>query len=216
MARRREHFPVVPPRAFDRPGVLDVNQQDYASQQAKALGIQVAVPGKLEPGLSVGLQLDDYTLPEFWWLRRGLRGYAGDARNATAGAFGFFSITCLAGSMLVVEKIILSSPLAAQYFSYGVQAAQPAAAASTPGQPIDTRSLGQAGSARWVLSANAVVVGPTVATRVWVPAQTVVTIDQPGIVLTNGNWFSVIATTVNVEIAVTVIYRERRLLETES
>jgi len=51
---------------------------------------------------------------------------------------------------------------------------------------------------------------------VWVPAQTVVTIDQPGIVLTNGNWFSVIATTVNVEIAVTVFYRERRLLETES
>lgn len=215
MARRREHFPVVPPRVFDRPGVLDVNQQDYASQQSKALGIQVAVPGKLEPGLSVGVQLDDYTRPEFWWLRRGLRGYAGDARGAVAAQFGFFALQCLSGSVLVVEKILLTAQ-AAQYLNMGLQAAQPAAGAATAGTVMDSRSFGQGGSARWVLSSNAAVTGPVVGTRVWCPAGTLVTIDEPGFVVSGGNWFAVLSTVLNTEFSITVFYRERRLLETES
>lgn len=195
------------------PGLLDVNQPEYSTQLTSALGLQTRVPGKLDRNVSVGIQLDDYTAPEFWWLRRGIRGYAGDARGATAAQFAFFALQCQPGSLLVVEKVYLTSHTS-QYLSIGIQAAQPAAAAAAAGTALDSRAQAQGGAARWVLSSNAAVTGPTVATRIYCAADAVV-LYEPDAVITGGQWFSVISTTLNTEMAVSVVYRERTLLPSE-
>jgi hypothetical protein len=203
----------VPPRLPLDHALLDVNQQDYPTQLNKAMQLQVRPPGRIDPRVSVGVQLDDYTMPEFWWLRRGIRGYAGDARAANAGQFNFFAIQCLPGSLLVIEKLIVGCQITS-FVKIGLQTAQPAAAAATAGTPLDARAFGQGGAARWVLSSNAAVTGPTIPTSILCAANALVTVE-PGAVLTGGNWFSVISTAVNIDLAVTVIYRERRLLPSE-
>lgn len=209
MRRRVEAVGFPPP-----PPLVDVNQQDYSTQTTAALGLQVRVPGQLDRKIGLGVQLDDWTAPEFWWLRKGIRGYAGDARGGVAGQFTFFAIQCLPGSLLVVERVLVCAPNAAQYVSYGIQAAQPAAAAAAAGTPMDSRAFGQGAAARWVFSNNAAVTGPVVSTRMYLPAGVTVQFE-PNAVVTNGNWFSVISAVVNTELAVTVYYRERPLLPSE-
>jgi hypothetical protein len=203
------------PRVLREPGLLDLNQQDYPTQLNKALGLQVRPPGHIDPRVSVGVQLDDYTSPEYWWLRRGIRGYAGDARGATAAQYAFFAIQCLPGSVLVVEKLVISKDAAAEYLIVGLQAAQPAAAAATAGTPTDSRAFGQGGAARWVLSSSvAVPTGPVIPTRIYCGAAQSVVLDTP-FILTNGFWLSVICQAVNTSLGVTAFYRERRLLPSE-
>lgn len=208
----RRRVEIIPP--VGAPTAVDVNQQDYSTQATAALGLQARVPGQLQRHIGMGVTLDDWTRPEFWWLRRGIRGYAGSSRAGFAGERTFFALQCLPGSLLVVERVYLMSPVTAQYVSWGIQAAQPAAAAATSGVAIDSRATTQGGAARWVLSGNAAPTPPTVPARSWLPIGQLIVIE-PDAVVSGGNWFSVVADAVNLEIVVTVIYRERPILPSE-
>ena len=113
-----------------------------------------------------------------------------------------------------MERVLVCAPTVPHYVSYGIQAAQPAAAAAAAGTPMDSRAFGQGAAARWVLNSNAAVTGPVVSNRTYLPVGVTVQLE-PNAVITNGNWFSVISQVVNTELAVTVYYRERPLLPSE-
>jgi len=195
--------------------LLDINQPDYPTELNKALGLQARPPGALDPRVGVSVTLDDFTGPEFWWLRRGIRGFAGDRMLAVAGQFGFFGLQCLKGSLLVVEQLVIASPLAAQYLSIGVQSAPPVAPVTISPGPLDTRALGQGGSARSMIGTSAAPTGPTTPVRVWCAAGTTLLLPL-GAIVSAGNWVTVIGTVANTEMAVSAVYRERRMLDSES
>lgn len=103
------------------PALLDVNQPDYSTQLTKALGLQSRVPGHLDRRIQLGVNLDDYTQPEFWHLRAGQLGQFSTAISAVAGQAGWLQIRPSAGKMVIVEEITVANfgGAAPLQFTYG-------------------------------------------------------------------------------------------------
>lgn len=198
------------------PGVLDVNQPDYPSQLAKVFGIQGSIPGELDYRVSVGVQLDDYTRPEYWWLRRGLLGIWGGNQAAVAAQFGWVGIQGSVGTLTVVDQLILNNPNgAALQYLVGITTVTPSAGAYFPCGVRDTRGgtasqCATTGGAR----AAAALTPPAQAFLVSVPANSSVALEVP-FVLTGALFLSAQAQTVNLIAQATFLFRERAILQQE-
>lgn len=97
-----------PPRPVVVPGLLDNNQQDYATQLNKALQLQVKPPGNLDGTIQAGLILDDFTKPEFFPLRNGSRWQNLRVVTGVVGQRGWWQATGVTGIVTVIERVIIS------------------------------------------------------------------------------------------------------------
>lgn len=204
------------PGVVHQPGVLDVNQPDYPAQIAKAFGVQGSLPGQLDYRVGVGIQLDDFTAPEFWWLRRGLLGIWGGNQAAVAAQFGWVGIQGAPGILTTVEQIVLTNPnAAALQYLVGITTVTPSAGAYFPCGVRDVRGgtssqCATLGGAR----AAAALTPPAQAFLVSVPANSSVVLDTP-FVLTGATFLSAQAQTLNVIAQATFLFRERTQLQQE-
>lgn len=125
-----------------QPALLDQNQQDYASQAAKALGLQSKIPGHLDPRFQLGFTVDDFRDPEFAWLRRQTLWQGRGVRAATAANLNYVCLPGINGVIAIVTKIIIVNQNAATNVSIiGIAVAN---AVMTIGSmaPRDTRATG--------------------------------------------------------------------------
>jgi len=200
------------------PGVLDQNQPDYASQLAKANGLQGTPPGHLESVYNVSLQLDDYTAPEFWWLRRGQLGLWAGFATAIAGQTGWVGIQGAVGMLTVVRRIILTNPTAvAQKVFVGLTTVTPSAGAYFPCPVRDTRGspgLATQCATTGGVRASAAVTPPGTPMRINVPAGSTVVIDTP-FVLTGALFLSAQCQTANADFEANFEFAERPILPSE-
>lgn len=199
------------------PGLLDQNQPDYASQVAKANALQGTPPGHLESTYGVGITLDDYTAPEFWWLRRGLLGFWGGLQAAVAAQAGWVGIQGAVGTLTIVKRTIITNPTAtAQSVFVGLTTVTPSAGAYFPCPVRDTRggSASQCATTGGV-RASAANTAPTTPLRVFVPPTSSVVIEIP-FVLTGAAFFSAQCQTLNADFAANIEFAERALLVSEA
>lgn len=198
------------------PGELNVNQPDYASQVAKANGLQGSIPGHIDPTYNVGITLDDYTAPEYFWLRRGLLGMWGGIQAAVAAQAGWVGIQSAPNVLTVVDTLIVTNPTAAaQVVLYGLTTVTPSAGAYFPCPVRDVRG-GTASQCATTGGVRASVANTAPGTpgRVVVPANSSLVVPVE-FVLTGANFFSAQCQTLNADFSATIYFRERALLLSE-
>lgn len=199
------------------PGRLDQNQPDYASQVAKANGLQGTPPGHIDPTYGVGITLDDYTRPEFWWLRRGLLGLWGAIQTAVAAQTGWVGIQGAPGTLTIVRRTIVTNPTAAaQSVFLGLTFVTPSAGAYFPCPVRDSRGgsatqCATTGGARAAVAVTA----PGTPLRLFVPPNSSVCVEVP-FVLTGAAFLSAQCQTVNADFAANFEFEERTLLSSEA
>lgn len=128
------------------PGTLDNNQQSYVSMVARALGIQNRIPGHLDPKEQIGFTLDDFTRPEFAYLRRMALWSMAVEQNAVALQSGYVEIVPVPGTLILVERIVVANVTAAAIaYRFGMALGQGAGTVAVtavrdtryfPGQPV--------------------------------------------------------------------------------
>jgi len=211
--------PPFGPPVVGAPGLLDQNQQAYPPQIAKAMGVQNTVPAKLDPLISVGIQLEDYTAPEFWWLRRAPLVIGGAAAGPVALEKPWVQLEAAAGTLLVVEQIIIANTSGTAHsveigLALGggggtVATAQLRDTRYFPGQPIATT---RAGTSLAPIVPTGLVVAFANDTTTIVPVAFVlgsVVGGPPPLAL------KVVGRAVNTAMSVAFVVRERSLLESE-
>lgn len=220
MARSARGEPILHPLGV--PAQLDQNQQDYATQIVRAVALQSRAPAHLDPKVSLGIQLDDWTLPEFWSLRRGTRWQAYRSVPAVAGQKGFVQVIGSPGTLTVLEAVYVSTTAGATGFLYGMTASE-AAVGGGGGGVLDDRQYSIAAPGCAVTFSNAV--APTSPNGGYLQVQAGVAASVPlggGIVLTGKAnptgvipaW-KIVCNTVNQGFEVTLFYRERLILDSE-
>jgi hypothetical protein len=211
------------PRVLGESGLLDLNQQDYPTQLNKALGLQVRPPGHIDTRVSVGIQLDDFTLPEFNYLRRLnlMSVFVGTA--AVAAQFPVIQVIAnVPSSLLVVERIIVTNANAAvQTISWGwggfdggvtvTPEARDSRNYQNPGAAYITKQNAAAPTAP---NPNAGFVRLPVDATLDIPINHVVTNPTKG--FATSACFKIVGNQVFTSLSVTILYRERVLLQQES
>ena len=125
------------------PGLRDVNQTDYSTQLTKSLGMQERVPGHLDPMISVGVTLDDYTRPEFWTMRNGSRWSGYTVVAGAVGQRGWWTAQCSANMMAVLESVTISHRFGAPLdFNYGLNLPEAGGAAGLYAALDDRNTFG--------------------------------------------------------------------------
>lgn len=205
------------------PGVLDQNQQDYATQVTAALNLQGRSPAHVDPKVQVGITLDDFTRPEFWHLRQGTSWSCFDSSPAVAAQRSGLQLSLAAlrpGTLVVIERIrVVNLNAATSAFNYGWKQIE-AAVGATPA----TRDLRLGGVAlpsatlgRYSFAAPAPIRAGGFA---MLPANQMAVIDLGWVFVTPGNVgageaFGIINQAVNESLTATVEWRERPALPTE-
>jgi len=92
------------------PDRIEANQQDYATQLNRALQLQRNPPSVVDPRVKLTLQLDDFTRPEFQYLRRTNLFEAAGGRLAVAGQRAYIQLIPAVGILTVVSEIKLYNP----------------------------------------------------------------------------------------------------------
>jgi hypothetical protein len=218
MKYRDGDLPRVPPA----PGLLDLNQQDYPTQLNKALGLQVRPPAHIDARVSVGIQLDDFTRPEFSALRRLSLMSCLVQTAAVAAQFPVVQLVAnVSRTLIVLERMILTNanagtitvnwgwggfdggitvtPSARDSRNYGNPGAAYITAqnVAAPAAPVPTQGYARlATDANLVVEMNQVIVNPT-----------------PGFATSPS--FKILGNQVNSNINVTLFWRERALLQQE-
>jgi len=100
------------------PGLLESNQQDYATLVNRALQLQRNPPGHLDPTIQLGLTLDDLSRDQFAFLRREYLYEASGQRGLTAGQRAYIQLEPGRNVMTVVTSIQIFNN------NVGVQAVQ--------------------------------------------------------------------------------------------
>jgi hypothetical protein len=195
--------------------LLEQNQQDYATQIAKALGLQGKIPGQVDPEIQIGITLDDFTKPEFQFLRRRNLWQGRGVRVATPANLNYVCLPGVPGTLTVVTKItIVNSNAAAGGSSIGLATAN---AVMTLGgtAPRDTRLVGGVPAC---IPYTGTAVGPTipVGRAVTTPAGGTTVVECEYVLGANpGTVLTVVDTVVNQQIDVSFEWSERPLLPTE-
>lgn len=199
------------------PGLLDVNQPDYPQQIARAMGTQNTVPGRMDPLVSMGVQLDDFTLPEFWWLRRGLLGLWTGVQAAVAAQFGWVGIQGAVGTLTIVEQVVITNTgVAALPVQLGITAVTPSSGAYFACGVRDVRNgLGAQCATTGAVRAAGALSPSNFPVLVNVPAGNSVTVNVPW-VLTGAVFLNAQSTVANVPIAASFSFRERGMLVQEA
>jgi hypothetical protein len=210
-------------RTLLEPGLLDLNQQDYPTQLNKALGLQVYPPGHLDPRVSIGIQLDDFTLPEFNNLRRMHLMSATVQTAAVAAQFPVAHVIAnVPKSVIVIERLIITNSNAAiQTVNWGWGGFD-GGVTVTP-EARDSRNYGNPGAAYITRQNVAAPAAPNPsAGYVRVPADAVLdipinqVITNPTTGFVTSACFKILGNQVLTSLNVTIIYRERVLLQQES
>jgi hypothetical protein len=211
------------PQLPRQPALLDNNQQDYATQLNKALQLQVRPPGHIEATIGVGIQLDDWTKPEFAILRR-MALYGATAQVAAVAAqYPMAQLICnTPNTLIVLERLILTNTNAAGVFcNYGWGGFD--GGVTVVPEARDSRNYGLAGTAYLTRQTAAAPTAPQpamgnvyvpVGATVDVPLQVVITNPTRGFV--TSPCFKVLTGTVNTSLVATFVWRERSLLQTEA
>jgi len=201
------------------PGLLDQNQQDYATLVTRALGLQSRSPGHLDPRIQLGVNVDDLAKPEFAFLRRAQLWEAYFNRGATVGQRGYAQVKPAPGMVTVVTEIIVNNGNAGGVVVDCGLALINAETAVAPSSFRDARLVGQTSSAVVSGGSNAVPIVP-VGPRLFVPPQTTV-VYPCEYVLIGGRGaspflgLSVVHITANLQVDIGFRWSERRALESE-
>lgn len=80
----------------------------------RALGIQGDIPGDVSSVMSPGLTIDDFTRPEYWWLRRGQMFGTFGTVAALAGNFSLVQMRAPVAigrtpSIAIIENVIVTN-----------------------------------------------------------------------------------------------------------
>ena len=200
------------------PQVLDQNQQDYATQLNRALSLTARPPAHLDPRIQVGINIDDLTHSEFWWLRKGQIYTNYNSCPAVAGQFTWWQFVPGAGKLTVLEKILIVSS-GVQSLQWGFGTAE-ALGGAFFGSSRDDRGLAASSGGSTRNGNGAAAVAPPGGGTILVANQA---LEIPGeYVMTSPtrgtspfNAMKIVSTTVNVAFHVTCVWRERTLLQTE-
>jgi len=167
------------------PGLLDQNQQAYASQVAKALQLQGSIPGKLDPRIQLGINVDDLSARQFWHLRRGTSWQNFRDVTAVVGQRGFVQVLGSVGMIAKLEKVVVTNNAGGSLtFTYGLAAFE-AAAGGGGVASCDDRAWSAVSPATVVTFGAAV--APLYSPGGWMIVPTGTSVDVPlgeGIILT--------------------------------
>lgn len=202
---------------------VDVNQLDYSSLLTSALNLQRRMPGDLEPTLNASIQLDDWTLPEFWSLRKGTAWQKYVTLGAVALQKSFVQVLGGQGMVTILERVVVVNPTGVgQTFIYGITAFEAAAGGGFVG-PMDDRYWGASSPGTLITGSTAV--APSVGNQGYAVVPAGATADIPlgrGVVLTGTPnaagvvpvW-KIVNNVVNVGVDVVLFWRERPILPSE-
>jgi hypothetical protein len=200
--------------------LLPVGVPEYQERLMRALDIKGDIPQELRAQLQPVFVAEDFTQPEFFWLKRGRSFQCFSGVAAVAGQNPVVELQAVTGNpdvLAVIDRIIISNPGAAAItVRFGLNTVRQVAGAVTP-TATDERQLGQAAAYRVftgnvVYANNAAQMGFDLATR-----QSAI-IPGPWILSgfgTGAGCFGVYADALNVGLQVGVSWRERQLYQTE-
>jgi len=197
------------------PEFTDQNQQDYPTQISKALALQARVPGELTPRIGCEITIDDFTRPEFQFLRRRQLWDGRVTRAGTAANFGYAVLQGRAGTMVVVTKLIISNfNLTDAAYFVGLATAN-ANFTNGASAPRDSRLVGQTPVAS-IYSGVAVAPTQPQGKVVYVKSHETLQLDTPWVMPNNpGTALQVVDSVANQIIDVSFEWSERAVLETE-
>jgi hypothetical protein len=88
---------------------LKIGTPDFGQMVQRGLRIKGLVPDTTDPRYNLGITVEDFTRPEFWWLRRGIWGAAGGNQGAVAGQQSFITLALPQRKLVVIEQIQIST-----------------------------------------------------------------------------------------------------------
>jgi hypothetical protein len=198
-----------------------VNQNpDQSEVIFRALNLKGELPRLIDPRFNGSIQMEDYTKPEYWWLRRGVLMQAGADQAAVAAQQSFVSWTPLQTTRLyVIERVRIYSVTANAGGVIGLGAAV-AGGANQTNSNRDDRIAGT--TADFTKGSGAVVVAGTSAAPVSPPGAIPfrlapgAALDFGPYVITGRSVLSVLLSNVNIQLCVSFEWRERELLPSET
>lgn len=130
-------------------GYMFNGQPEYSEQAQRALDLKADLPLRfVDSGLSLSVQVDDFTRPEFAWLRRLRTWRNGGTVGPVAAQFSYATLNLTAGvaagtQLCVVDSVMISNQ-AAVALQYVIYLATPAVlGALINPQPADDRLTGR-------------------------------------------------------------------------
>jgi hypothetical protein len=217
-------------------GELLIGQPEITERLMRALALKGDLPSYLGAELLPTVAVENLLQPEYAYLRRELRLGAGTSTAAVAAQFGWIGLVPKPGTraLAVIEKVIIvNSAAAVNVISFGLTApaigiSQPVA--GTAHLPLDDRAprtdsftLNPQFAIASGTNVGGVFPGGLSQMRVDLPAGGILTIDNPGAVLTGklvkdtGEFvgFYVGSNLANVTMSASFIWRERNILASE-
>lgn len=198
-------------------GKLRALAPGLANAIIRALAIQGDYPAEIEPKYSMGIQVEDLTNPEYWFLRGGKRYASCRVAAAVAGQQSFIQLNggITGDSVMIVERIAITNDAVANVpYTLGLGTAVAAGAQNNLMCQADDRHR-QIGYATFISGASAAPVLPA-------PNPLYVRVPNSGFLVIEGPWIitgnlslNVICNTVNTVCAVNFWWRERKLLKSE-
>lgn len=206
-------------------GYMFNGQPELSEQALRALGLKGDLPLRLlDPRLSLGIQADDWTKPEYAWARRMRLFHWGSSQAAVAAQYSRIGIGIVvtAQVLAVVQSIhIYNFNPTPQNYRVGLQSAS--FVTGSLGAPRDSRYATQAAAMLTAASAGATqffatnpftLVALNANSGVDLPMEFVLTNRQDP--ATGQSWQLVVETDqLNVGVAARFSWRERALLDSE-
>jgi hypothetical protein len=96
-------------------GYLKVGGPDYPDLMMRSLRLKGQLPELILPAMQVGFTLEDFTRPEYWWLRRGTRWYTGSSVGAVAAQVGFGQLVVPNNRIAIVESFVAGAVPATRF-----------------------------------------------------------------------------------------------------
>jgi hypothetical protein len=207
--------PSAAPKTAENLAYLVNQSPDLSESVFRAFNLKGELPRYFDPRFGLGATLEDFTRPEFWWLRRGYLMSAGADVASVAAQQSFVSLTGAPNRLTIVEQLRIDSATANAAVVVGLGGAVAAGAASSADLRDDrTGPLTSTISGASIVSGTSaapVIPGFTFPVRVG-PGQTAVL--GPFILSGVAN-LNVICSNVNISLCVSFHWRERELLPTE-
>jgi hypothetical protein len=198
-----------------------IGQPELAEQLQRAMELKGDTPQLVAPVLGWGVQADDYTREEYWWLRRGTRFCTSANVAAVAGQKAYHQLgRPVAGdrsSIAVTESITLVNQNAAGMLVYiGLQAYPALSAPSVVNiGNMDDRQAANVSAAFQLSSGTSAAPGTFQGSHSIFLAQGQVAYLPLRYILTGNLLLSIIADVANLSLLADLVWRERALLSSE-
>lgn len=208
-------------------GLNLIGQPELSELVMRALALKGDLPQLCDPVYGLSLQADDWTLPEYQYLRRMGRWQAGEGTAAVAAQFAYWVLgpRTLGRNLCVVERLLINN-FSGTPFTFYVYLSQNAAVPGngTIALPTDDRlnlgDLTSRGNFSIGVGNIAADAHPSGSAIITIPATTAFMLDAPYVL--SGQRFGGVATQlvvqhsqVNVQFHCTAWWRERSIQDTE-